>query len=286
MVVFPHAKVNLGLQIISGPRDFIPGYHRIKTFMLVAGLNDILEVVPSDNTETHLFTSGIGIPPGKGNNLCLRAYELLRSELEDFTKKKLPPVDIYLHKCIPPGSGLGGGSSDAAFMLRTLNDMFRLNLPHERLLKLAALLGSDCGFFLHKESMISAGKGDILHPFSTSEIKGCELVIIIPPVNISTAWAYSKCSPKTPVTLLEDILAQPLDKWQDNLKNDFEPLIFEHYPICRKIKQHLIETGSSYASLSGSGSGVFGIYSVSPPLAQLRQLHPDCMIINTGIDVS
>jgi len=248
MIAFPVCKINLGLSIISKRED---GYHNLETCFYPVQWCDILEVIPSD--QTSFSTSGIDIPGDEKSNLCLRAYHLLRQDFD------LPEVKIHLHKIIPMGAGLGGGSSDGAKTLQLLNDIFQLKLSIDRILKYAAQLGSDCSFFLYDRPMLGIGKGEILSETSVS-LKDYFLVLVKPPVHVSTQQAYANVIPQAPAMPLEDALRLPIAEWKAHLKNDFEDSVFKAQPVIGEIKEQLYRQGAVYASMSGSGSSLFGIF--------------------------
>jgi 4-diphosphocytidyl-2-C-methyl-D-erythritol kinase len=212
----------------------------------------MLEVIPS---ETFAFsTSGISIPGNADENLCVRAYHLLQ---KDFNLK---PVKIHLHKIIPTGAGLGGGSSDAAYTLRVLNDLFSLGIAQQKLMDYAAVLGSDCAYFVQDEPMIGTGRGEILKAIPLS-LADKFLVVIKPDIHVSTADAFGGIIPKPSTPSVEEILLNyPVQRWKDLLRNDFEETIFRKFPDISSIKEKLYSSGAIYASMSGTGSGVFGIF--------------------------
>jgi 4-diphosphocytidyl-2-C-methyl-D-erythritol kinase len=249
MVSFPPCKINLGLNVVSKRSD---GYHDIETCFYPIPWTDALEIIPA--TETRFTTSGTIIPGKTDDNLCLKAYELLQ---HDFP---LPPVQIHLHKVIPTGAGLGGGSSDAAHTLRLLNTQFKLSLNTEQLKHYALQLGSDCPFFIEDRAMLGAGRGELLKP-TTVNLAGRFIVLVKPDVHVSTTEAYAGVTLSNNSGSLKNILEQtPIDQWKDTLKNDFEASVFKKYPRIQELKQTLYEHGAVYASMSGSGSAVFGIF--------------------------
>jgi 4-diphosphocytidyl-2-C-methyl-D-erythritol kinase len=248
LISFPNAKVNLGLNIVAKRTD---GYHNIETCFFPVNWCDVLEIVPSD---TIRFTSsGIEIPGNPDQNLCLKAYHLLK---KDFN---LPPVHIHLHKIIPIGAGLGGGSSDAAFTLKNLNTQFELSLTDDQLIEYARQLGSDCAFFIKNNPVLAKEKGDVFEEIEL-DLYDKKIILIYPKIHVSTADAYGGVQPGKPEKNVGEILSQPLVNWKDLLKNDFEDTIFPKYPEIRKVKESLYESGAVYASMSGSGSAVFGIF--------------------------
>lgn len=249
MVVFPHCKINLGLQIISKRRD---GYHNIQTCFYPVPWKDILEIIKA---KTFAFScSGISIPGKEEDNLCVKAYQLLQNDFG------LSPVHIHLHKVIPTGAGLGGGSSDAAFALRVLNSIFDLKLSQQQLREYASRLGSDCSFFIEDMPMLGTGRGEELSPASIN-LKGLFLVLVKPEIHISTAEAYAGINPQQPSLSLPEILALPVTKWKNSLVNDFEESVFKKHPAISSLKESLYQHGAIYASMSGSGASVFGIFS-------------------------
>lgn len=251
MIVFPNAKINIGLDIIARRPD---GYHNIESVLYPVPWRDVLEIVPAKGTETTLTVSGrsVACPPEK--NLVMKAYNALASEIE------LPPVDIYLRKVIPDGAGLGGGSADAAFTLTALNTMLSLGLPPERLAGIAAGIGADCPFFIYNRPMLATGTGTTLTPVQLS-LAGLRIAIVKPSVSVPTAEAYAGVNPAQPRKRLADLLAGTAPQsWGDAVKNDFEPGIFARHPIVASIKHTLYNIGAIYAAMSGSGSAVFGIF--------------------------
>jgi 4-diphosphocytidyl-2-C-methyl-D-erythritol kinase len=249
MVVFPPCKINLGLNILQKRGD---GYHDIVTCFYPVPWTDVLEIVVSNQLT---FVSTGNIIPGKPEeNLCLKAYQLLKADFN------INPVAIHLHKIIPTGAGLGGGSSDAACTLRLLNEIFDLKLSAERLSLYASKLGSDCSFFIHDEPMLGSGRGEILSAIRV-DLKGKFLVIVKPEVHVSTVEAYAGVKPETPANSLQEILENhTLSDWKHVLKNDFEKSVFQRHAVIKEIKEDLYSLGAVYASMSGSGSSVFGIF--------------------------
>lgn len=249
MVTFPPCKINLGLRILSKRPD---GYHDIETCFYPVPWTDILEILLADSFS---FTcTGLALPGDAEENLCVKAYRLVQ---KDFS---LPPIHMHLHKIIPSGAGLGGGSSDAAHTLLLLNDIFDLKLPVQELQRHASKLGSDCAFFVNKHPMMGRGKGDLLSPVEVT-LKDKYLVVIKPPIHVSTAEAYSRVKPAQQTTSLAEILKQDISTWKDLLVNDFEESVFSIHPQIGEIKHELYKQGALYACMSGSGSSVFGIFS-------------------------
>ncbi|HBH23461.1 MAG TPA: 4-(cytidine 5'-diphospho)-2-C-methyl-D-erythritol kinase [Cytophagales bacterium] len=255
MIVFPNAKINLGLYITEKRPD---GYHNLISCFYPVGWSDALEVIEAKKTA--FSSSGLSIPSDGKENLVMRAYKLLRRDFQ------LPNVEVHLHKVIPTGAGLGGGSSDAAHMLITLSEMFNLLLEDDILMQYAAELGSDCSFFISNKPSLVTGRGEELQEIDFS-LKGMWLVLVYPDIHISTKEAYSGISPKMPENNVEKLIKdKKMDDWRQNLKNDFEPHLFQTHPELQRIKEDLYELGADYAAMSGSGSAVFGLYKNEPDL--------------------
>ncbi len=249
MVSFPGCKINLGLNILGKRAD---GYHDLITCFYPVPWFDVLEIVPAD--EFSFSVSGVTIPAAPADNLCVRAYELLRSEFP------IGPVAIYLLKILPIGAGLGGGSSDAAHVLITLNELFALNLSETKLMDYAARLGSDCAFFIRNKPLIGEGRGEVLSDTSVS-LKGRFLVIVKPDVSVSTAEAFAGIVPRPGETDLRTVLQKhPVSEWRDRVSNDFEEPIVERFPAVGVLRQKLYDSGAVFAGMSGSGSAVYGIF--------------------------
>lgn len=248
MLSFPNCKINLGLNIIGQRGD---GFHNLETIFLPIPLSDVLEIIPSDKTE---FTM-TGLPINGNDNLCIKAYNLIK---RDFAG--LPGIKMHLHKVIPVGAGLGGGSADAAFALQLLNEIFKLNLKTEQLLEYALQLGSDGPFFIIDKSCFATGRGEILEPVHI-DLTNYKILIVNPGIHIDTKWAFSKIIPQERKVAVKEIVTQPIETWKAQLQNDFEIPVFTEYPAIEKIKSNLYELGAAYASLSGSGSSVYGLFS-------------------------
>jgi 4-diphosphocytidyl-2-C-methyl-D-erythritol kinase len=253
VIVFPFCKINLGLRILAKRSD---GYHDLESIFYPLPLKDALEIVPSETVA--LFQSGLKFPGRASDNLCLKAFSLIKTRFPDLT-----PVAIYLHKAIPAGAGLGGGSSDGARMLLLLNDHFRLELTPGQLFELALELGSDCPFFLQKEPALVRGRGERVDPIR-ADFSAYSFILIHPSVRISTAEAFSRITPRPSSDDLGAIIDQPVSGWRDRLVNDFEKPVFEQHPELAEIKRKLYDSGALYASLTGSGSTIYGIYEKSP----------------------
>ncbi len=258
MITFPNAKINLGLNIVAKRPD---NYHNLETVFYPIPLQDALEVVDlSGEAKSRLHISGLQIDGDPDKNLIIKAYNLLRENFE------LPAVDIYLHKVIPFGAGLGGGSSDAAFMLSLLRDKYKLPLTDEDLLSLAARLGADCPFFLLNKPVLATGIGNEFSPISLS-LKNYDLLLVKPDIAVPTAEAYSLVKPAYPEIPLSEVVKMPVEEWKNYMKNDFEPSVFARHPEIAQIKHRLYEAGALYASMSGSGSSLYGVFRNLPDLS-------------------
>lgn len=252
MILFPQAKINLGLNVLYKRED---GYHEMETCMKSIPLSDVIEILKSNTFQ--FVQSGISIPDSQEHNLCVKAYKLLN---EDFD---LPPIFIHLRKEIPMGAGLGGGSSDAAYVLKGLNELFELGISENNLENYAAKLGSDCPFFIRSKSQIANGRGEILDPFEL-DLSNYYLKLIYPGIHIGTQEAYSKVHLNQNQKSIVEILRLPIENWRYELQNSFEKGEFEDYPVLSEIKNGLYDEGAVYASLSGSGSTIFGIFKEEP----------------------
>ena len=250
MVVFPNCKINLGLNIIRKRSD---GYHDLETVFYPVEIKDALEVIRSE--EFKFTGSGLAVNGSVQDNLCMKAYQLLHSK---FTQ--LPNVQIHLHKAIPMGAGLGGGSADGAFMLKLLNHKFQLGLPNEELIDYALQLGSDCPFFIENKPCFATGRGEDMVAVPL-DLSAYTFVLINPGIHVSTATAFSHLTPKIPAKPIKEIIEQPIETWKDELINDFEIPVFNQHPLIAVIKQQLYDSGAAYAAMSGSGSTVFGIFN-------------------------
>ncbi len=260
MILFPNAKINLGLNVTERRAD---GYHNLETLFYPTGLSDILEVLPSDRFS--FSTSGIAVDGDPEQNLVVKAYRMVEADFP------LPPVAIHLHKLIPHGAGLGGGSSDGAFMLQLLNHQFKLSIAPQNLTFYASRLGADCSFFIYNRPALAEGIGDLLSP-SEITLTGWHLVVVKPPFGVSTAGAFQQMIPRKWQVPLAEVLKKPVEEWRGMLHNDFEPVIDERYPSIAKIRQTLYTSGAVYAAMSGSGSAVFGLFKEVP--AELSSLFP------------
>lgn len=253
MITFPNAKINLGLNITEKRPD---GYHNLETIFYPIPLEDALEACPRKEGlgSYSLSQSGLSIEGDAENNLVVKAYKLLDETYH------LPPVDIYLHKHIPSGAGLGGGSADAAFMLKLLNRMYRLNLTDDQLEAYAARLGADCAFFVRNQPTYAEGIGNIFSPVELS-LAGWQLLLVKPNIFVSTRDAFARIRPRHPERNLRDLINQPVESWKDSMINDFEESVFPQFPAIGDIKTELYHLGAVYASMSGSGSSVYGLFA-------------------------
>ena len=266
MVVFPNAKINLGLNVTERRPD---GYHNIETVFYPIGLSDVLEVEASENCADYSFScSGIELGGDPEDNLIVRAYRLLRSE------HQFPSIDISLIKQIPFGAGLGGGSADAAFMLKALNELFELKITPRKLEKFAVLLGADCPVFIKNKPVFATGIGNVFTPLKIS-LKGKFLLLVKPDIHVSTPEAYSLVVPEKPQVSLLELIQRPMNEWKGTIKNDFEASVFTKYPEIKKLKDTLYELGAVYASMSGSGSSVYGIFDAAIPE---NRMFEDCFV--------
>jgi 4-diphosphocytidyl-2-C-methyl-D-erythritol kinase len=258
MVLFPNAKINLGLNILSKRAD---GYHDLETVFYPVGLKDGLEFI--ENTKNKIVFSGSGllldIDPEE--NIVTKACRLLAAG------HSLPGLDIHLHKVIPFGAGLGGGSSDAAFILKGLNDFFELGLTIHQLKTYAIKLGADCPFFLENKPAFASGIGEKLQTIDFS-LNGYYLVLVKPPLGVGTREAYAGIKPSIPKFPLLESIQQPPEEWQQCIVNDFETSVFQLYPEIYELKSKLLNFGAVYASMSGSGSSVFGLFKSEPRITK------------------
>ena len=262
MITFPCAKINLGLNIVSKRPD---GYHNLETVFYPIPLTDALEIKYMDEkfpseSPCDLKITGNDVDCNEEDNLVIKAYQLLAADFQ------LPRVHAHLVKRIPTQAGLGGGSSDAAYMIRLLDERFRLNIGIPEMERYAAKLGADCAFFITADPSYAEGIGDVLMPVDVpgAGLGGYYLAVVKPSVAVSTRDAYAAIVPKTPAKCCRDIVRQPIETWKDELVNDFEAPIFAMHPGLAAIKQSLYDAGAVYAAMSGSGSALFGIFREQP----------------------
>lgn len=257
MLVFPNCKINLGLNIIRKRSD---GYHNLETVFYPVQLKDALEIIRQPATANYQLSSvnfsstGLTINGSESDNLCIKAYQLLQ---QDFTD--LSPIKMHLHKVIPMGAGLGGGSANGAFALQLLNDIFQLKLTTGQLVNYALQLGSDCPFFIINKPCFATGRGEIMQPINL-DLSAYQIVIVNPKIHISTGWAFGNITPQIPQKTIQQIIKQPIQTWRNELVNDFEKPAINQYPEIGNIKNMLYEQGAVYSSMTGSGSTVFGLF--------------------------
>lgn len=252
MITYPNAKINLGLNIVEKRPD---GYHNLETVFYPINIQDALEVNTSDSENEYTLTiSGTPIEGDPESNLVVKAYKLLK---QDFPE--MPNIDIHMYKHIPTGAGLGGGSADAAFMIKLLNDKFKLDISVEKMEEYSAKLGADCAFFIQNKPVFASGIGNIFESIQLS-LKGYYLLLVKPDIFVSTKDAFAHITPKRPETSLKEIIRMPVETWRATMKNDFEDSVFQKFPEIAAIKDKLYDMGAIYASMSGSGSSVFGIF--------------------------
>ena len=271
MIIFPNCKINLGLHVIRKRND---GFHDIETVFYPIAIYDALEIIKrpeqknkyGESPKANLVSPGLDIPGNSENNTCVKAYELLR---RDFPV--LSPVEMYLHKTIPVGGGLGGGSADGAFTLKLLDQLFGLELPTEKLLDYSLRIGSDCPFFIINKPCFATGRGESLEPINL-DLSAYRFVIVNPGIHVGTTEAFVNLSARVaetghalslqrrPNRSAKQIIQQPVETWKEDLKNDFEETVFLKYPEIKNIKEELYKAGAIYASMSGSGSTVYGIF--------------------------
>ncbi|NOT51260.1 MAG: 4-(cytidine 5'-diphospho)-2-C-methyl-D-erythritol kinase [Chitinophagaceae bacterium] len=253
MIVFPNCKINLGLNILRKRED---GFHDLETVFFPLPLRDIVEIIELKKTTSEgitLLKSGFEI--AGENNICIKAYDLLKKRFPH-----IPAVQMHLHKAIPVGGGLGGGSADGAFALMLLNEMFGLAPSKEELRKMGAELGSDCPFFIINKPCFSQGRGELLEEIEV-DLSAFKFIIVNPGIHIDTGDMFKQIKPAIPKTSLREIINLPVEKWKDEMKNDFEEIVFALHPEIGNVKEELYKAGAVYASMSGSGSTVFGIFS-------------------------
>ncbi len=250
MICFPNCKINLGLYVTRRRDD---GYHDIETVFYPVPVCDVLEIVPTPETRLHM--SGLPVAGDDNNNLVWKAYELLREKYPG----TIPALDIFLHKAIPMGAGLGGGSADGALMLMLLNDLCQLGLDKRQLAAHSLQLGSDCPFFIYNTPQLAKGRGERMTPVSI-DLSAYNIQLICPAVHVSTGKAFQMITPRPAPFGLAQLATLPVTEWKSHISNDFEGPVFEHHPELGDIKQQLYDGGALYAAMSGSGSAIFGIF--------------------------
>lgn len=262
MICFPNAKINLGLNITEKRSD---GFHNIETIFYPVNWCEVLEVIESkQNIDFNLQLSGIPISGNIEDNLLYKAYHLIKQQ------RYLPGIEVYLHKALPMGAGLGGGSADAAFLINLLNEQFSLNLSEEIRVNIAKQLGSDCAFFIKNTPVFATQKGDVFQNIQL-DLSSYYIALVYPNVHSNTKEAYSLVKPQQPQKSILEIIRQPIETWKDDLVNDFERSIFTKYPVVEKTKKELYNCGAAYSCMSGSGSAVFGIFKNEPKIGELEK---------------
>lgn len=281
MITFPIAKINLGLNIVERRKD---GYHNLETVFYPVAINDALEVQVMDDkfpsvVDCDLKVSNIIIEGDEQRNLVVRAYNLLKKDFPE-----MPRVHAHLYKAIPTQAGMGGGSSDCAFMLSMLNEMFHLQLSEKQLIDYAAQLGADCAFFILNKPAYAEGIGERLEPIDLF-LNGWFLAVIRPDIPVSTKEAFSLITPKRPLKNCKEIVMQPVETWREELKNDFEDSVFALHPEIAAIKKLLYDLGAVYAAMSGSGSALFGLFRESEisNFKSYASLHPEVYTAIIGL---
>lgn len=260
MIVFPNIKINLGLNIIEKRPD---GFHALESLFLPVQWCDALEAVLSEKQDITFSSSGIPIPGNSDGNLVVKAWQLLK---KDFP---ISGMEVHLHKVIPMGAGLGGGSSDGAFMLKMINNLCDLQLSDDQLEAYAAKLGSDCPFFVRNTPAMVSGRGELLSPVDFS-LKGYHIALVMPPVSVGTAEAYSWITPRRPEVPISEIIKDPVNTWRNRLVNDFEAPVCERHPVIAEVRDTLYELGAVYAAMSGSGAAVYGLFNTAPDLTHFN----------------
>lgn len=262
MIGFPNCKINLGLHITRKRTD---GYHDLETIFYPLPLRDALEIITtpvsaqgfplhagSHTVDLHL--TGLPVKGAAADNLCVKAWHLLKKD-----HPQLPPVQLHLHKAIPMGAGLGGGSADAAFTLQLLNTKYRLGITTEQLLDYALQLGSDCPFFIRNQPCLATGRGEVMQPV-TLDLSAYSFLLVYPEVHINTGWAFQQIQPAPGIRPLTEIVQEPVERWKDQLVNDFEAPVCQLHPALQQIKDTLYAAGALYAAMTGSGSSFYGIF--------------------------
>ncbi len=273
MIVYPNAKINIGLRILNKRSD---GFHNIESIFYPVKWFDALELLPAHGKENQISmtTTGIEIPGNMDENLCIKAYHLINSNYA------LPALKVHLHKQIPIGAGLGGGSADAAFFIKALNEVTDINLSFGEMHHYAKQLGSDCSFFINNRPALALQKGEELEPVSL-RLAGCYICIVYPGIHISTKEAYAKIIPAEQKYPLEELASNPIEQWKDTISNDFEKALLPAYPVIVELKEKLYANGAVYAAMSGSGSAVYGIFKEK---AFLKDIFRDHIVFEGKLD--
>jgi len=262
LIVFPNCKINLGLHILRKRND---GFHDLETVFYPLPLQDALEIIhhPSPTTDIAYSGSGLAVEGNLSDNICVKAYHLLK---QDFPQ--LPPIKMHLHKTIPMGAGLGGGSADGAFTLLLLNKKFNLGISQEDLLRYALQLGSDCPFFIKNSPCYATGRGEVMEEIPL-DLSAYKFAVVNPGIHVNTGWAFSQITPSGGKPSLKNSVQLPVVEWREKLTNDFEEPVSRQFPEIGNIKKTLYQQGAVYASMTGSGSTVFGLFhkEVEPALS-------------------
>ena len=276
-ISFPIAKINLGLNVVEKRPD---GYHNLQTVFYPVPLKDALEVQVMDSAfpsdyDCDLKVTNITIEGDEQRNLVVRAYQLLK---KDFPT--LPRIHTHLWKGIPTQAGMGGGSSDCAYMLLLLNQQFQLGLTDEQLIQYAAQLGADCAFFILSRPCYAEGIGEKLQPIDMS-LNGYHIAVVRPDIPVSTKEAFSRIHPHYPAQNCRETVMQPVETWRETLVNDFEESVFALHPEIGNIKQQLYNMGATYAAMTGSGSALFGLFKERPD--NLREAFPNMFTFSSSL---
>ncbi len=270
MIVYPNAKINLGLRVLSRRKD---GYHNLETIFYPIQLSDTLEITPTNTAGIHFTQDGIPVDCAPQDNLIFRIAKALLEHTNE------GGINIHFTKTVPFGAGLGGGSSDAAHTALAINELFQLNLSQKALCEYVSKFGADCPFFILNTPCLATGIGEILTPISFS-LAGYSLVLIKPDIHVSTKAAYAGVTPTPQADSLADLIQLPIEQWKDHIVNDFEVSVFAQFPAIGAIKEQLYDLGAVYASMSGSGSSVFGIFpsTACPTRTELQSQFPNTFI--------
>ena len=270
MISFPNCKINLGLNILRKRSD---GFHDVSTLMLPIPFHDVLEIIKSNEPDKCQFSSsGLPIPGKIEQNLCVKAYNLLDAEFS------LPSVKIHLHKVIPMGGGLGGGSSNGAETLKILNNLFELDLSVQELKNFAAQLGSDCPFFIENKPQIATGRGEVLSPIDIN-LENKFIVLLFPDIHVSTKEAYSEVVPNEEHFILQKIQSLQIEDWKNHITNDFEKPVFEKHFYLKELKKKLYHFGAEFSLMSGSGSTIYGVFDIQPKSEWFDEVNCDYKIL-------
>jgi len=264
VLTYSNAKINIGLNIVEKRHD---GFHNIETIFFPIKMRDAIEIADSKEDSPYTFSaSGIPINIDAKDNIVVKAYELIRAKYD------FPSQDIHLHKNIPFGAGLGGGSANAAYMIKLLNQKFNLKMSDEEMENEVKKLGSDCAFFIKNKPTFAIGKGDQFEAINL-DLSGYHILLIKPDIHISTPEAYANIKPHKPKISLKELIKQPIENWKSTIKNDFESSIFPKHPLLAEIKEELYKEGAIYAAMSGSGSSMFGLFKNEPNVLAQWEKH-------------